>query len=137
MQGFSDIREINFEYLSKRAQDMRPRVSALGLGAPLGGLCDGLWNDGLHRTDTLRGPELELPVVIYDKSYSVLETSFDECIDVKGILVPKRLKMPHRKAGRRNLCSRCGNASIRDGHPMLRRAKRLKRSGDRKGSHRV
>ncbi len=93
MQGFSlDIREINFEYLSKRAQDNAPtRFSLWGSVLLSEDFAMGSGTTDCIALDTLRGAELELPVVIYDKSYSVLETSFDECIDVKGILVPKRL----------------------------------------------
>ena len=32
------------------------------------------------------------PEVIYDESLSVLETSFDGCVDISGVLVPKKLQ---------------------------------------------
>ncbi|MGI6072388.1 MAG: hypothetical protein ACOX75_05185 [Lachnospiraceae bacterium] len=93
MQGFSlDIREINFEYLSKTIKDGTPtRLSLWGSVLLSEEIAIGTETTDCIALDTLKGPELELPVVIYDKSYSVLETSFDECIDVKGVLVPRRL----------------------------------------------
>jgi hypothetical protein len=93
MQGFSlDIREINFEYLSKTVEPgTATRLSLWGSVLLSEEIAIGSETTDCISLDTLKGPEPELPVVIYDKSYSVLETSFDGCIDVKGVLVPKRL----------------------------------------------
>jgi hypothetical protein len=65
---------------------------ALGLRASLGRDRDRCRDHGLaSRWIRSKDRQPELPEVIYDKSHSVLETSFDGCIDVKGVLVPKRL----------------------------------------------
>ena len=93
MQGFSlDIREINFEYLSAVVKPgTATRLSLWGSVLLSEEIALGTETTDCISIDTLKGPELEMPVVIYDKSYSVLDASFDECIDVKGVLVPKRL----------------------------------------------
>ncbi len=93
MQGFSlDIREINFEYLAASATPgTATRLSLWGSVLLSEEIALGSDTTDCIAVDTLKGTELELPVVIYDQSYSMLETSFDECIDVKGRLVPKRL----------------------------------------------
>ncbi|MDI9470747.1 MAG: hypothetical protein QM296_11175 [Bacillota bacterium] len=93
MQGFSlDIREINFEYLAANVTPgTATRLSLWGSVLLSEEIALGSDTTDCIAVDTLKGTELELPVVIYDQSYSMLETSFDECIDVKGKLVPKRL----------------------------------------------
>lgn len=93
MEGFSlDIREINFEYLSKSVNPGTPtRLSFWGSVLLSEDIPISSKTTDCIAIDTLKKPEPELPTVVYEKSFAVLEGNFDDCMDVKGILVPKRL----------------------------------------------
>lgn len=94
MEGFSlDIREINFEYLSKDAVSGTPtRLSFWGSVLLSEDIPIGSKTTDRIALDTLKNSEPALPAVVYDKSFAMLDTSFDDCLDVKGVLVPKRLE---------------------------------------------
>lgn len=93
MQGFSmDIREINFEYLAANVTPgTATRLSLWGSVLLSEEIALGAETTDRISVDTLKGSTPEMPEVIYKNSHSLLETSFDGCIDVKGVLVPKRL----------------------------------------------